>query len=145
MTKQCKAALWIALAACLPLSAQSTMPNVPTSDAGSTSTQEALPDAPAPIVKQKVADWKYTAVTGALFAASVSDAETLVRCDNCTHIPASMHRRGVTLGVGLPIDVAVSYLGYRLKKHGHRWWYVPAVALTAANAYLSYHWSASTD
>jgi hypothetical protein len=96
-------------------------------------------------VKKRVADWKYSAVTGALFAASISDAETLVRCDNCTYVPASMHRRGVTFGAGLPIDVAVSYLGYKLKKHGHRWWYVPAVALTAANAYLSYHWSASAD
>jgi hypothetical protein len=145
MTKQYEAALWFALAVCLPLNAQSPMPTAPASDTASTSTHEVLPEAPAPVAKQRVEDWKYSAITGALFAASVSDAETLVRCDNCTFIPASMHRRGVTIGIGLPVDVAVSYFGYRLKKHGRRWWYVPAVALTAANAYLSYHWAASTD
>jgi len=114
-----------------------------------------LPDAPTPAEKTgglptppaqgRVADWEFAEVTSALFEASIADAETLYRCDNCTAVRPAQHRRGVTYGVGLPVDVAVSYLTYRLKKKGHRWWFVPAVALTAANAYLSYHWASSTD
>lgn len=143
MGKRSSAVLWVLLAASLPLSAQSATPNPKNADTAVTTSEHSLPDAPTATVKRKVMDWKYTAVTGALFAASASNAETLVRCDNCTYIPLSMHRRGVTYGVGLPIDIAVSYFGYRLKKQGHRWWYVPSVALTAANAYLSYHWANS--
>lgn len=56
-----------------------------------------------------------------------------------------MHRRGFTYGVGLPIAIISSYVGYKLKQHGQRWWYVPQVALTIANGYLSYHWATSTD
>lgn len=87
----------------------------------------------------------YWVVTGALFAASAANAEMLARCPNCTFVPTSLHRRGFTYGAGLPVDVAVSYVSYKLEKHGHRWWFAPAVALTVANAYLSYHWASNSQ
>jgi hypothetical protein len=127
------------------MSAQTGMPSAAPVTADSSSTQVSLPEAPAPVVKLKIADWKYDTITGSLFAASIADAETLERCDNCTVVPASLRRRGVTYGVGLPVDVAVSYLGYELKMKSHRWWYVPAIALTAANAYLSYRYKVSSN
>jgi hypothetical protein len=83
-------------------------------------------------------------VTGGLFEASIANAETLVRCPNCTAVPASAHRRAFTYGVGLPLDVAVSYLSYKMIKKGHRWALVVPVALTVANGYLSYHWAVNT-
>lgn len=93
----------------------------------------------------KVADWFYWSVNGALVAASVADAQTLVNCPNCTYIPQELHRPGVLYGVGLPVDVAVGYLGYSLKKKGHAWWAAPAIAFTVANAFLAYHWAANTN
>jgi hypothetical protein len=147
MIKLLRSLLWFVLAGSLTLSAQTAMPSITTPDTPSTSTQVALPEAPVPAAQPKitVADWKYFAVTGAMFASSAANSETLIGCPNCTFITGSMHRRGFTYGVGLSVDAAASYLGYELKKRGHRWWFVPAVALTAANTYLSYHWKASTD
>lgn len=147
MVRLCRASLWIMLACSLQVHAQSTASSAATADASASSAQAMLPDAPVPPAKPKVrvGNWEFYALNSALVGASIADAETLVRCDNCTYVPAPLHRRGLTYGVGLPVDVAVIYLGYELKKKGHRWWYVPGVALTAANAYLSYHWSASTN
>jgi hypothetical protein len=147
MSRLCGAALWILLAATLPVSAQTATPGSTSTGADSSSAQEPLPEAPAPATKPKVAvmNWEFKAATGALFAASIANSETLYGCDNCTAISAPLHRRGVTYGVAMPVDAAVSYLGYELKKKGHRWWYLPSVALTAANAYLAYHWKVNTD
>lgn len=150
-----KVSLCIILAAGLPLDAQSGKSGSAASDSSVPCAPAPLPDAPAPAGKTggiptpaaqgSVADWEFAEVSSSLFEASIADAETLYRCDNCTFVRSALHRRGVTYGVGLPVDVAVSYMTYRLKKKGHRWWFVPAVALTAANAYLSYHWASSTD
>ena len=87
----------------------------------------------------------YLAVTGAMFAASVANAETLVHCVNCTFLPDSVHRRGVTYGLGLSLDAVVSYVSYKLAQKGHRWWYLPEAAVAVANGYLSYHWASSTN
>lgn len=143
-----RAATWITLAVGSSLLAQSGTTNAASSSSTVAPAQEQVPDAPAPAAKptnMKVVDWKFSAVTGALFGATIANAETLNGCDNCTFLPASIHRRGFTYGVGLPVDIAVSYVGYSLKKHGQRWWYVPSMALTVANAYLAYHWKESTD
>jgi len=147
MKRICGAVLWISLAGSLPVSAQTEMQKTTTQDTTTATVQTILPEAPEPVAQTKkvVADWKYFAVTGTMFASSVANSETLIRCSNCTVVTASMHRRGFTYGVGLSVDAATSYLSYKLKKQGRRWWFVPAVALTAANTYLSYHWRASTD
>lgn len=108
---------------------------------------EPLQDAPAPAAKPKAfhAGWSYFALTAALFGSSVANSETLARCQTCGSIPESERRRGVTYGAGLPLDAAVSWLGYHLKKKEHRWWFVPGAALTAANAALAYHWAVTTN
>ena len=108
---------------------------------------EALPDLPKSPEKAgpRVADVKYWAVTSALFAASVADAEALHACANCSIVPDQMHRRGLTYGAGLPLSIIGSYAGYKLKQKGQKWWFVPQVVLAAANGYLSYHWATSAD
>jgi hypothetical protein len=105
----------------------------------------ATPKMPPPAGQKNVTNSFYWLVNSALVAASVANSETLYNCSNCTAVPSSLHRRGVTYGVGLPIDAGVAYLGYYLKKNGHHWWYAPALALTAANGILAYHWAASTN
>ena len=87
--------------------------------------------------------WFWT-VNLALLGASVANVETLHNCVNCTFVPTNLHDRAVLYGIGLPLDAGIAYLGYHLKKNGHRWWYVPAVALTGVNAGLAAHWAAST-
>jgi hypothetical protein len=80
-----------------------------------------------------------------MMGASVADAQTLSDCPNCTYIPSTLHRSGILYGVGLPADAAIAYIGYELKRGGHRWWFVPAVAMTVAHSYLAYHWAHSTN
>jgi hypothetical protein len=113
-----------------------------------------LPEAPAPARNTPVppagsmgrtADVKYYFVVSSLAASTVANAEALVRCDNCTFVPWELHRRGITYGIGIPVNIGVSYLSYRWKKAGHRWWYLPSAVLTAGNAYLAYHWASSID
>lgn len=87
--------------------------------------------------------WFWT-VNLALLGASVANVETLHNCVNCTFIPTNLHDRAVLYGIGLPLDAGIAYLGYHLKKNGHRWWYVPAVAFAGVNAGLAAHWAAST-
>jgi hypothetical protein len=155
MREICKVPLCILLAAGLTLNAQSDKPATAAPDSAVTCAPAPLPDAPAPAgqtggqlipaSKAKVADLAFDEVAISLFSASAADAEALYRCNNCTVVRSALHRRGVTYGLGLPIDAAVTYMAYRAKKKGHRFWFVSAVALTAANAYLSYHWASSTD
>jgi hypothetical protein len=100
---------------------------------------KAVPTAP------HVLNWSYWTVSGALVGATLADAQALSNCPNCTFVPSAFHRPGLLYGAGLPADILVMYLGYHLKKTGHRWWPVPAAALTVANAYLAYHFASSTN
>ncbi len=165
MTSLYKVALLILLASGVQLSAQTTSqpaasspeqaPATPTAPAPAqaetaapsdapASASTPLPDAPAARTEtahsgRKVLDWSYWTVNGALIGATVADAQALTDCTNCTYVPSTFHRPGLLYGAGLPADVIVMYIGYDLKKHGHRWWPAPAVALTVLNAYLAYH------
>ena len=120
-----------------------TLPDAPS--ATPAKPTEPASAAPKAAVERKVADLSYWAVNGVLFSSSIAYSETLVRCTNCTFLSDQMHRRGVSYGAGFAVDAGAAYLGYYLKKNGHRWWFVPAAALTAANAFLAYHWAVNTN
>ena len=152
-----RAELLMVFVSTLPVSAQ--LAAIPQSDRLQPPVARAeLPDAPLETVVVAKAEtqasahtgpralnWSYWAVNGALVGATLADAQALSACPNCTFVPSAFHRSGLLYGAGLPADVLVMYLGYHLKKHGHRWWPVPAAALTAANAYLAYHFASSTN
>jgi hypothetical protein len=81
-------------------------------------------------------------VNGMMFSSSIANVELTTRCFRggaCTAIPGPLRSRGALYGVGLPIDVAVTVMGYRLKRAGHRWWFVPAAAVTAGNIIYAVH------
>jgi hypothetical protein len=99
-------------------------------------------------VDRGVADRKYLAVTGAMFSASIANAELTLNCLKqhpfCNDVPASLKSRVALYGIGIPADLGVAYLTYYMKrKHSHIW-YVPGVAVTAANIFFgvrAYRWS----
>ncbi len=146
--------LWMALMSTLPVSAQSAA-NPQSDSMQPPVARAALPDAPvenavaakatAVHTGPRVMNWSYWTVNGALVGASVADVQALYNCPNCTFVPSAFHRPGLLYGAGIPADILVMYLGYHLKKNGHRWWPVPAAALTVANAYLAYHFASSTN
>jgi len=99
-------------------------------------------------VDRSVADRKYLALTGAMFSASVANAELTLHCLNqhpsCNDVPPSLHSRAAIYGIGISADLGVAYLTYCLKRKHNHMWDVPAVAVTGANiffAYRAYHWT----
>ena len=93
-------------------------------------------------IDSRVATGRYWAMTGAMFGASVADAELTVRCQEqktCSYVPPSLRSRAALYGIGLPADAGISYLTYKLKKRENRFWYVPSAFITGANAYVAIH------
>ena len=91
---------------------------------------------------RNVMDWKYSSLTGAMFGASVVNAELTQRCmaeKTCNFVPSALSSRAAMYGIGIPADFAVAYMSYRLKK-GHNWfWIVPEAMVTGANFYVAAH------
>ena len=91
-----------------------------------------------------VSDGRFWEVNAAMFSSSIVNVEMATRClaqKTCADVPSPCRSRWAMYGLGLPADGAVSYLGYYLKRRGNRWWFVPSVAVTFANAYVAYHWA----
>jgi hypothetical protein len=102
----------------------------------------APPAAAGPIAGPETRDMHFMLVNGLMFSSSIANVELTNRCFDagaCTAVPGPLRSRGALYGVGLPIDVAVTVMGYRLKRAGHRWWFVPAAAVTAGNIIYSIH------
>jgi hypothetical protein len=90
----------------------------------------------------RTADSNYVGVMGMMFASSIVAVEMTHRCieaHTCSFVPVPLRSRGALYGIGIPAEAGVAYLSYKLKQHGHRWWFVPALAVTAANTYVAYH------
>jgi hypothetical protein len=99
-------------------------------------------------VDRSVADRNYLAVTGAMFGASIANAELTMHClgqhSFCNDVPNLLSRRVALYGIGIPADLGVAYLTYYMKRKHSRIWYVPAACVTAANIFLgvrAYRWS----
>ena len=99
---------------------------------------------PAPTVKVGT-PMLFWGVTGALFASSIANAEALYRCPNCTFLPSSLHRRGITYGAGFSVDIASTLISRHLIGKKHMVWLAPNAILTAANGFLAYHWAVRID
>ena len=93
-------------------------------------------------VDQRVIDWKYSSLTGAMFVASVANAEMTHRCmaeKTCNFAPSALSSRAAMYGIGIPADFAVANLSYRLKKGRNWFWIVPEAMVTGANFYVAAH------
>ena len=99
-------------------------------------------------VDRSVADRHYFLFTGAMFGSSVVNAELTLRCLNkhasCNDVPRALQSRAALYGIGIPADLAISYLTYYMKrKHSHIW-YAPSALVTGANVFLgvrAYRWT----
>ena len=156
----------LASAANVPVSAGTDNSGVP--DAPSATSSEALPadPTPSPVTKRDfrgappaaqggplwvdrtVADRNYLLVNSGMFGASVLNAELTIRCLNkhpsCNDVPPSLQNRTAIYGIGIPADLAVSYLTYCLKRKHNHMWYVPAAVVAGGNIFLGLranHWT----
>jgi hypothetical protein len=99
-------------------------------------------------VDRTVADRNYLLFTGAMFGSSVMNAELTVRCLDkhpaCNDVPRALASRAALYGIGIPADLAISYLTYYMKKKHNHIWYAPSTAVTGANVFLgirAYRWT----
>jgi hypothetical protein len=100
------------------------------------------PAAPSPISTPIGRDKYFMLVNGLMFSSSITNVELTRNClidRACSAIPSPLRSRGALYSIGLTADVAVGMLGYRLKNSEHRWWWVPAAAVTAGNIIYSIH------
>jgi hypothetical protein len=122
----------------------SQSPSAPARGASKHFSEGAVPAARggALAVDRNVADFKYLGLTGAMFGASVANAELTQRCEEektCKFVPSFFSSRAAMYGVGLPADFAVAYMSYRLKKSHNWFWIVPEAAVTGANLFVGIH------
>jgi hypothetical protein len=90
----------------------------------------------------RVADKKFWGMTTAMFGASVADVELTQRCQEigtCSYVPKAINTRTAMYGIGIPADVAIMYLSYRMKREHRSMWYLPEALVTAANLYVGMH------
>ena len=99
-------------------------------------------------VDRTVADRNYLLFTGAMFGSSVMNAELTLHClskqVSCNDVPQALKSRAALYGIGIPADLAISYLTYYMKKKHSHIWYAPSALVTGANVFLgirAYRWS----
>lgn len=103
---------------------------------------KAAPDAPTPISIPVTRDKYFMSVNGLMFGSSIANVELTTRClisGACAALPGPLRSRATLYGVGLPIDVTLAVITYRLKRSERRWWFVPAAVVTAGNIIYSIH------
>ena len=144
----------IVLASLLAMVAPALAQNTPVTLASAAGPGSPLPDAPnaehntpapaaaGPLAGPATRDTRFMLANSLMYSSSIANVELTTRCFNsgaCTAVPGPFRSRGALYGVGLPIDLAVTVMGYRFKRAGHRWWFVPAAAVTAGNIIYSIH------
>ena len=101
--------------------------------------------APAPAATgglSRAIDGKYMVAMSAMFASSIVNVEKTNSCleqHTCSFVPVAFRSRGALYGAGIPAEIGVAYLSYKLKEHRHRWWFVPAMVVTGGNSFVAYH------
>jgi hypothetical protein len=83
----------------------------------------------------------FLAANGMLFGSTMANAEMIARCrpSACQAVPDTIRNRSALYGIGIPSSLAVSYISYRLKRGGTRWWIVPVAVFTAGNIVYAVH------
>ncbi len=78
--------------------------------------------------------WSLTAATIATTVADVELTQHCIRARACREgNPLLPTDRKKVYAIQIPLSVGLSYLGYRLRKDGFRYWWVPQVALISAH------------
>jgi hypothetical protein len=76
-----------------------------------------------------------------LMASTVANIEMIMGCraSSCQMVPDSIRNRGALYGIGIPASLGVSYISYKLKRAGTRWWILPVAVFTAGNVFYAAH------
>jgi hypothetical protein len=78
---------------------------------------------------------------GMLLGSTIANAEMIGRCQPsaCQSVPDAIRNRGDLYAIGIPATFGVSYISYRLKRSGTRFWIAPVALFTAGNIVYAVH------
>jgi len=113
--------------------------------------EPSLPDAPSAMAERQAAqepspapqstEQSFVVANGMLLGSTIANAELIARCrpSSCQAVPDSIRSRPALYGIGIPSSLAISYISYRIKRGGSRWWIVPVAVFTAGNVVYAAH------
>jgi len=83
----------------------------------------------------------FVVANGMLLGSTIANAELIARCrpSSCQAVPDSIRSRPALYGIGITSSLAISYISYRIKRGGSRWWIVPVAVFTAGNVVYAAH------
>ena len=78
---------------------------------------------------------------GMLLGSTLANAEFMTRCrpSACQSVPDDIRTRGALYAIGIPASAGISYISYRIKRGGSRWWIMPVAVFTAGNVVYAVH------
>jgi len=132
------------------LTAEVSLPDAPSAIAGRQAAQEPPPaPSPTPQPQEQAPRSAVTAsiglpfvvANGALLGSSIADAAMIGNCrpSACQAVPAAIRSRGDLYAIAIPASLGVTYISYRLKRSGTRFWIVPVALFTAGNIVYAVH------
>lgn len=83
----------------------------------------------------------FWAANGLLLGSTIANAAEIGNCrpSACQSVPAAIRSRGTLFAIGIPASLGVTYISYRLKRSGTRWWIAPVALFTAGNVIYAAH------
>jgi hypothetical protein len=122
-------------------------------------TESSLPDAPSAVAarqpeEEPVAKHEspraaasnsigptFLVANGLLLGSTIANAAAIGNCrpSACQSVPDAIRSRGTLYAIGIPASLGVSYISYRLKRGGTKWWIAPVALFTAGNVIYAAH------
>jgi len=123
----------------------SFLPDAPSAVAARESWQSAAPEQetqkPPKSAARGSLGLTFLAANGMLLGSTIANVEMIARCrpSSCQAVPDAIRSRPALYGIGIPSSLAISYISYRMKRAGTRWWIVPVAVFTAGNVVYAVH------
>lgn len=125
----------------------SSLPDAPSAVAATQLAQEPAPVAAQPVqaaprpVANSTLGATFLIANGMLLGSTIANAEMIGRCQpsSCQSVPDAIRNRGDLYAIGIPASLGVSYISYRLKRAGTRFWLLPVAVFTAGNVVYAVH------
>jgi len=127
-----------------PVLAELDLPNAPsamkTTPAAEQPFDKTGATRPSPVMGAGVGRTFWIA-NSVMMGSSLVNAELIARCpaSRCLSVPDAIRSRAALYGIAVPASAAITYIAYRLKKSGNKWWYLPVAAVTGANVVYAAH------
>jgi len=128
-------------------SAEASLPDAPSAVAAAQTAQnapvpanQAVRESPKALTNASPGPLFITA-NGMLLGSTLANAEFMTRCrpSACQSVPDDIRTRGALYAIGIPASAGISYISYRIKRGGSRWWIMPVAAFMAGNIVYSVH------